>query len=53
MPTITKSHLRRLTATILIACAILAPALIGRASTQSDRPVEPAPATATLAAASL
>ncbi len=53
MPTITKSHLRRLTATIIIGCAILAPALIGRAPAQSDRPVEPAPATATLAAASL
>jgi hypothetical protein len=29
--TITRSHFRRLTATILIGCAILLPAFIGRA----------------------
>jgi hypothetical protein len=48
MLTITKSHLRRLTATILIGCVILLPAVIGRASAQSDRPA----ATATLRTAS-
>jgi hypothetical protein len=32
---ITRSHLRRLTATILIGCVILLPAFIGRAAAQS------------------
>ena len=46
--TINPSHLRRLGATILIACFILLPALIGRAPAQSDHPAAPA-VTATLA----
>jgi hypothetical protein len=33
--TINKSHFRRLTATILIGCAILLPAFIGRAPAHS------------------
>jgi hypothetical protein len=50
MLTITKSHLRRLTATILIGCVILLPTFIGRVLAQSDRP---SAATATLSTASL
>jgi hypothetical protein len=46
MSTITRSHLRRLTATILIGCAILLPAFIGPAPAQGDATVRPAVATA-------
>jgi hypothetical protein len=51
MLTITKSHLRRLTATILIGGAILLPAVIGRAPAQDDPAPAPAATTATLPAA--
>jgi hypothetical protein len=47
--TITTSHLRRLTATILIGCAILLPAFIGRVSAQEVRPAAAAtPSSATV-----
>jgi hypothetical protein len=46
MSTITRSHLRRLTATILIGCVILLPAFIGRAPAQGDVSARPGAATA-------
>jgi hypothetical protein len=45
MPSITPSHLRRLTVTILIGCVILLPAFLGPAPAQ-DGPARPEAATA-------
>jgi hypothetical protein len=46
MPSITPSHLRRLTVTILIGGVILLPAFLGPAPAQDDGPARPATATA-------